>query len=345
MSEASDSTEVVKWEPKGETTLDALLAVADDNDEELKEKGTPWEPGHEIQIVGWGGIYSRDNRRITIVPGIYQSNVAHARNLDVSGNYTLNIDKSLSISINKIGGGGEGDGGADAASEDTGEGAGEEGNEGSGGEEAQAPPSPYDPPSMSAGHDEMTVHGNLDWHVGGGKETKMHGHLVRDWSGGITRFIGMEGIICGGAFAKTFMGLSATMSGLQSGDVYGGCVRTSLTRIYITSMHYRSADAAMWNVGLMVRNAHSVIEPAARSQAQSTPESQNMRKLLAKLTLGACPFFEIGFGLFVGLPTGLVSMVRGLYKKTPKQPPSGPPRIRHRSVGYDMDTIIARLMI
>ena len=179
---SQDLTSPPTWEPSGSNTLESLFAFADLPSSEFADKGTPWEPGHQLQITGWGGMRSYDKRRVTIARSSYESHVSGRRDEVIEGDYNVTVDDKYSVSV------------------------------------------------MS--DDSLDVSGDMEWEFHE-KLTLMSGKINRLWHNGVARYIGMEGIICGGAFSKTFVAGSATICAVASGDVYGGCARTSASRVYI----------------------------------------------------------------------------------------------------------------
>ncbi len=283
----ADSSKENEWQPTGNTTLDSLLAVTEWDRGDFQAKGTPWEPKHVLEIKAWGGLYSYDNRHVTIAPAGYRSQVSANRDVDITGDYTLESSGDLAVSIGDDGG---------------------------------------------SGRDKLTVEGNMDWSFHD-KTTMMWGTINRVWHGGVQRYVGMEGVICGGAFAKTFAGGAGSISALVSGDVYGGCARFSGSRVYLAGLNYRSADVASWMMGLYIRNTVVTIEPLVGPDTSSTrPVSTSAARMAGKIAMSLCPFLEIGIGL-LGIPVGIALFVAGLVRKKPAKPPPTQPRYRNRVAG------------
>ena len=61
------------------------------------------------------------------------------------------------------------------------------------------------------------------------RTTLMSGTLTRRYLGGFVKAAPMEGVICGGTLVRTIGGPSASLSGLATGDVYGGAARAALS--------------------------------------------------------------------------------------------------------------------
>lgn len=164
------------------------------------------------------------------------------------------------------------------------------------------------------------------------------GHIRRNWTGAMTRLIGMEGVICGGGFAKFYVGGSVTMAPLVSGDVYGGGVHASAARIHMSGkMGYRSAERAMWAGGLLLRSSAITVEPLVDTRLQNKPA--NMAAKAARIGLGVCPVADI----LIGLATAPFLIAFSIYSivknwKKPPAPPKGPPRVHTRTAGVVMQT-------
>ena len=286
---SGNGEERVAWKPApGETTLDSLLALADIGDDELESNGAPWEPGHEIQITGRGGLLSKERRRVTVVQGAYTNAVSGDLNVSVSGDYTHTASQSKSVSI--------------------------------------AQPEGADLPAAVWGLDKLTVDGNARVTFQE-RTTLMSGTIAKTWRGNVTRFVGMEGIICGGAYIKTHVGPSASLSALVTGDVYGGCLKLAGARVLIAAMHYRAAMAAAWMTGAYVRQCNFVIVPVVGSPGAEKPPTRAQRA--GKLLMSTCPFLEMLYGVAM-IPVAAValtvSVVNKVRKKPPKPPEAGPPR-------------------
>ena len=157
-------------------------------------------------------------------------------------------------------------------------------------------------------------------------------------------------------------GPSATLSGMSTGDVYGGIARASAVRSYLAVLQYRAAKDAAWAMGVYVRNATFVIEPLLSPPAGMVPKNNIARKMnriqktmtkvrkasaaIARSRVGragsavgegarmVCPLADIIVGV-ASLPFALFGIVQligslaGLGKPIPI-PPVGPPRVRTR---------------
>lgn len=245
------------------------------------DTGTPpWTPGHDLSLVGNGGIYIRERHRQTIAAVLYQSHVAGDRVVEVGGDSVLNVARNATFSTST---------------------------------------------------DKLRVEGDAFWRTDD-KLTLGRGNVNRRWEGAIMRKIGMEGVIAGGAFLKTFTGMSMTLTPLASGDVYGGAAQAAGVRVRMTAhMGYRSTEMCSWACGVFLRSCQTMIEPIAGSPAADMP-----RKKLAKagrIGLGLCPVADILFGLCM-MPVSIAMAIRAKVKGI-KRPdtPQGQPRTHIRTVG------------
>ena len=183
---------------------------------------------------------------------------------------------------------------------------------------------PGNVPVTSPGLEKLTVNGAATMEFGE-RRTILTGTVNRVWTGPIKRMIGMEGVICGGAFARIHAGPAMTVAALISGDVYGGAARVAGARIHVAGLGYRSADSATWAMGAYIRSTNFTIEPEVGTTTQ-TPESK-MSEKIGRIAMGLCPFLEIGLGLLM-LPIGIVSMLVSKIRRRQPKPPTGPPRVR-----------------
>lgn len=93
------ATESRTWEPGDAATLNALIAVADYSGSQLKSGGVPWLRNHQLDIVATGGLRSRSQRRVTVVPGSYSSYAKRALKMKVVGNHSSRFDHDLVSSV------------------------------------------------------------------------------------------------------------------------------------------------------------------------------------------------------------------------------------------------------
>lgn len=282
------------WVPGEETLLDSLIAVADQP--EWKRRlvtGSPWQSGYELTLSTMGALKNLEQRRVMVFADGYRNYRRANLALDVSGRSEIDVDGDMRVAVGRI---------------DT------------GGGDAVANP----------GLDELTVNGDADVRFKE-KTTLISGAINRVWTGPVTRLAGMEGVICGGIFARVHAGASMTASALVTGDVYGGAARASGARIYVAGMHYRAAQTAHWLMpGAYVRTAGVVLEPLLGSPSGNTP-TKGLAAKAAKLSVALCPFLEMAIGV-VMLPVAVVRLIAGLVRKRPPKPVGGLPRTRTRLV-------------
>ncbi len=290
--------------------LDALIAAADRTAIERaaltavaaaagqKINAAPWRPGQEIEIMGRGGLYDLERRRVQVAADAYYSQVLQTATLQVTGNYTEEISGNSVVSI-----------GPRPVPE------------------GQEPPA--DPP-LATGNETLTVHGNakVKFHE---RKTLLTGAVNRVWTGAITRMVGMEGVIVGGVYACVQAAPAMHVSVLNSGDVYGGAARAAVARAYIAGIGYRSVDVSAWAIGAYIRATTFTIEPEIGSPSKTT-STKNTALKAAKILVALCPFLEIGVGV-VMLPVALIMLIAAAVRKKPPKPLGGPPRTRLQTVG------------
>ena len=180
--------------------------------------------------------------------------------------------------------------------------------------------------------------------VNGSTKIKAHDRLViglgnvdRKWTGPMLRMAGMEGVIAGGIFCKTFAALSITMSPLATGDVYGGALHSAGLRLRIAGkFSYQSAERAANVGGLLVRNNAITLEPIIGTAALNPP--RHWGKKLARIGLGLFPPGDILLGVAM-LPFAIAMGIYSIAKNwnTPPPPPTGPPRVHNRSYGTKIE--------
>ena len=164
----------------------------------------------------------------------------------------------------------------------------------------------------------------------------MSGTLTRRFLGGFIKAAPMEGVICGGAFVRTIGGPSANLSGLATGDVYGGAARAALSRTRIALVHYRAAHFAAWFSVFHGRTANFVITPivSTRQQESRSGAARKLARLSKALNVARmfCPLLDIAsgvIGLVGGLGFGLFKLIRNKIKGKPPPPPTETvPRVR-----------------
>lgn len=180
--------------------------------------------------------------------------------------------------------------------------------------------------------DSLRVEGNADLKAGD-RMVIGTGHVTRRWEGAMARFIGMEGVICGGAFLKSYLAGSLTIAPLATGDIYGGGVHAAGVRVNMSAMMgYRSCERVAWQGNTFVRSAGFTLEPIAETRTQEMPKHMAMKA--ARIGLGLCPFIDILLGVLTLVPN-IASSIYGLVKnwKKPPPPPKGPPRVHNRTYG------------
>lgn len=286
------------------STLASLLEIADRGRYGHARHGLPWTRGQKLEITGWGGVFDRSRRRVTIAAGPMTSSVTTHRSVDIAGDDTLVCDQDLAITV-----------GAPPTDD-----------------ESDTETTPNEAlADVAWGNDTVRVNGDMHWKYHDRSMT-IHGTVNRVWLGGITRIVGMEGIICAGAFARTLAGASVTLAALAAGDVYGGCARTSAARTAVAGFGYRSMDSGNWASGAYTRTTSITLVPVA-----SSPNAiqKSLKSKAAKVGLAVCPHFEIVAGV-LGLAAAPFQILWGLIQKArgvEKKPPAIAPRMLTRTVG------------
>ncbi|MCY3811467.1 MAG: hypothetical protein OXH15_06705 [Gammaproteobacteria bacterium] len=274
----------------------------------------PWQAGHVLHIQALGGLVSKERRRYTILGhGEYYNQIGGCRTL-AADSQTLETTADLTTSV------GEGDAAPDVDA-------------------------PW-------GRDSLTVDGDAEITVGG-RMVMLSGFATRNWNGGVMRLASMEGVICGGAFLRLIASPSVTLSGMMTGDVYGGCARVAAVRCYLAVLHYRAAAAAAWANGVYVRNATFVIEPLIGTPSAGTPPSRMAAKLarMGQVLSAArmvCPPLDIFVGVATFVPMGLYGLyglIAGIVKRPNPIPPAGPPRTRVQNVGVNLQSCTSMLVM
>ena len=327
-------SDAAKWSPKETTMLKSLIATADTDVDSLDDSKVPWRPGHALKVAATGGLYDRERQRVMIAAKRYSDyraknlavNVTRDCNLTVDGNITLVVRQNLPTASSSSGSG---------ASSTSASGTGSA----SGSASASSPLDGLE--GVAWGHDRLAVTGNADFETHE-RMTLLAGlntRYERVWNGSIMRIAGMEGVICAGFYLRVIMPISATISALVSGDVYGLGARASLIRVNLAGMGYRSVEACAWAIGFYYRSTAFTIEPILNTPTQHQPAKNIFRKI-GRLMLALCPFLDLFVGavsfMFQVLRTPFdlimmaVNKIRGASKA---KPPAGPPRTRLRTVG------------
>ena len=289
------------WRRTGQSRAEGLVTGAADERPPADERAHPWTPGLHMDVRARGALVSRDRElHRSVGHGGYANQVYGNRHVK-SGfeHFVCSRDRVVVV----------------------------QGMEGLGSDIL---------PDVRFGRDRLDVaeDAEMKWRS---RTTLMSGTLTRRYLGGFIKAAPMEGVICGGALVRTIGGPSANLSGLCSGDVYGGAARVALARTRIGLLHYRAAVGAAWSSVFYGRIADFVIEPLV-SIRQTGPTSNVARKLarLSKMfgvVRMLCPLADIAAGVlgFVGgLGFGLFRLIRNKVKGKPPPPATETvPRIRN----------------
>lgn len=287
-----------RWTSSEDTILESLLTIADapdddedeaDDDDDDHNQATPWQPGHELLFSSYGGQRSLERRRVSIASSRYSNRVTGNLDMKISRNFsqTFEGDSSLTLAAPPEP---ETPPPEDESEDESG---GESGGESEGSTIGRL----LEDAPVTTGMDKLHVQGNADFNVNN-RQYLMTGFVDRLWYGGITKFCGMEGVICGGLSLVTHTGPSLQISLIASGDVYGGAARVSAARINIGALTYRSGDGMVWAMGYWGRFATFVIVPPIAPEGVGDSKLKKGAKWALKLTGAILPFFEIASGLF-----------------------------------------------
>lgn len=267
----------------------------------------PWEEGHQLDFTSRGGIYRMEKDRVIVAADAYISRILGNQEVNIAHDYESTVDGNELITIQLPTEGESGSSGGSGSSPDAG--------------------------VTSPGLEKLAVDGTARFEFDD-RKTLLSGAVNRLWQGPIVRMIGMDGVICGGAFVRVHAGPSMHLAPLASGDVYGGAAHLSGARIRVAGLGYRSVDSSMWAMGAYIRATSITLEPMIGTPHQSKPfGAARMSQKVGRIAMGVCPFLDIAVGLLM-MPISLVMMCIGLVRKRPPKPPAGPPRIRNRSMGF-----------
>lgn len=258
----------------------------------------PWNPRSDLSLSGDGGFQFLEKHRETVAGQFYQSYVRGNQNVSIASHSKLDVKGTVTFVAQGGGVGMRSTDGRDHA--------------------------------LTA--DLLEVRGGVTWEAHE-KTTMGSCDVERHWNGGILRMIGMEGVICGGAFLKTFTGASMTMAPIASGDVYGGAAHAAANRIRASKvLGYRSTEMAAWACSFYKRSCMALTEPAQGSPAHN-PRT-NMKQKAGRITLGLNPLFDIGWAIISGV-AGLAQSIYAKARRKKAEPDtnSGAPRILTRTVG------------
>ena len=258
---AENTSSADAWVAPG-SQLARLLAAAERTYPPPAEDTTkpPWSDAQSIEIKAVGGMYNRERRRVMVAGDVYKRVVGGHRDAVVTGNHATTVDGTAAVRI----------GPQPEESED-----GEEKEEG------------LPQPSLSApGRDSLVVDGNASF-SGHDRRVNMGGIYHRTWGGGVIRMAGFEGVICGGGFVRMIAGPALHLAPIVSGDVYGGGLHASATRLHAAGFGYRSAELATWACGVYVRATGTTFTPAIASPSR-TFKKRSLAAKMARIAMGLC---------------------------------------------------------
>ena len=184
----------------------------------------------------------------------------------------------------------------------------------------------------------------------------MSGRIERSYDGGLVRMASMEGVMVGGAFVRAIAGVSLNLSGLCSGDVYGGAARAAIVRLNIGLLHYRAAQNAAWATTFYARMATFAIEPLItvvnppKSNTWLMGKATRLGAVMARMSSVAralCPAADILAGLALALFSVGATLAALIAKALGQPPVAAPPvvlpRVHNRY--YTLDSTALASMI
>ena len=160
------------------------------------------------------------------------------------------------------------------------------------------------------------------------------GTVDRTYRSAHVRVTGMEGIICGGAWNRTYVGPLFQSSALQMGDVFGGALMGSAFRgTYNRGLFYRSADStSTWRMGIYERNVKNCVEPVVGSPVPADGKWARRASMFSKVLFTALPMLGMAWGLLM-TPMLIYALAKFLWMKYGNgkaKPYEGPTKVRNR---------------
>lgn len=169
-------------------------------------------------------------------------------------------------------------------------------------------------PDSGNGKENLHVKGDMNWNFHD-RTLIGSGTVERTWHGAVGKVVGLEGVICGGAWSRMFLGGAMNVTAITSSDLYGGSVRGSAARNTVAGIGYRSCDFAVWRMAQYNRQAHATIEPLVGTVSQTPENESRLRFLAAKLGMTIMPFAFIFWGAVTMVPSLLYALVQWLDTK------------------------------
>ncbi len=273
----------------GETDeLDAILELVNvgshykankDNSIDLNYKeGTPWREGYELNIVGQGGLYEKEDNQVNVIRGTYSSQVNGDINIEVARDYKMRSDSAVRSTISPAETAAEGESTSSSA-------------------------------ESVPGMDKLIVEGEATYYAYT-RLLQAHNVLInRVWTGAINRFTGQEGVIISGSYTRVHAGPVVSVVVAHTGDVYGGSLKFSSFRCYIGAFSFHSYDACSRVTGAYIMRCKSWIMPPGSVVDHKQLKTQTVKGKMLKMVASLCPIFEILGGLFMML----MSIPGGIY--------------------------------
>ena len=191
-------------------------------------------------------------------------------------------------------------------------------------------------PGSGSGRQNLHVKGDMEW--------KTHNRMVigtgtidRTWYGGVAKLASLEGVICGGAWSRLYVGGSVNMAVINSSDVYGAAIRSSAFRGSLAGLGYRSSNFASWHMVSYNRSTQATLQPLVGSPGQRPLNPNKVLRfmgLLAKIGTIVFPPVFIAWSILTCLPMLIWALVNWINFKwfETKKPELMIPRMLTRTV-------------
>lgn len=192
-------------------------------------------------------------------------------------------------------------------------------------------------PDVGSGRQNLHVKGDMEWTTHN-RMTIGTGTIDRIWHGPIAKLACLEGVICGGAWSRLYVGPSINIAVVNSSDVYGAAIRSSGFRGSLAAIGYRSSDYASWHMVAYNRHTQATLQPAVSSPGQRPQNPSKLARiagLIAKIGTIIFPPLFIAWSILTFIPMLIISLVKYLdarFFAAPKKPELMIPRMLTRVV-------------
>ena len=183
--------------------------------------------------------------------------------------------------------------------------------------------------------DSLVVEGDMRWKMKD-RVTIGIGTVDRAFHGVHFKLSGMEGVICGGAWNRTYAGTLLSLSALKMSDVFGGAVMAAGARVNIHDVLYRSADYSYWEMGTYKRHVTHYVEPEMGTKVPYSKKGRR-RDIAQAIAFTIFPPLGMAFALIMA-PFMIFALSMFAYRKLRRikgKPYTGEvqPKMRFQTVG------------